>query len=458
MGIFGAMTTAVAGLRAQSYSLENISGNIANSQTAGFKRVETNFVDMIPETPQNRTLGGSVTAFSRLTNTIQGDLQPTSISTNMAINGEGYFIVRERAGTAGDEPIFSGRNYYTRRGDFGLDKSGHLVNGAGFYLRGESINPANGQVQNGGAGVVRISQDPLPASQTGNVSYSASLPTRPATNASVGGGASAHLLSLAETSAGQYAGAVPVSNFLNQTISGGAVVAYNQIGSPVDVQFRWGKIADSTSGPPATPSRWALYYQQDSGATPAWSRVGGAGAEVHFDSTGRMTQPDPATGGTLSIGALTIDGVSVGPVNVNFGARLQQSPATNGAIQGVQLQQDGFPTGTLDSVAVNTDGLIVGNYSNGRVVPVGRVTLVQFNADNALKRGDGGTYEETFESGSPIMGLGAASITGGHVENSNTDIAEEFSKMIVTQQAYSANTRVVSTAQQMMQDVLNIVR
>ncbi len=457
MGIFGAMTTAVSGLRAQSYSLENISGNIANSQTAGFKRVETNFVDMIPEATQNRTLAGSVTAFSRLTNTIQGDLQPTGISTNMAVNGEGYFIVRERAGTAGADPIFSGRNYYTRRGDFSLDKSGHLVNGAGYYLRGESINPANGQVQNGGAGVIRISQDPLPATQTANVTYSASLPTRPATNASVGGGANAHLLLTGETAPGQYSGTTPVSNFLNQTISGGAVVAYNQIGSPVDVQFRWGKVADGAVGPPATDSRWALYYQQDS-ATPTWSRVGGAGAEIRFDSAGRMTLPDPATGGTLNIGGLTIDGVSVGPVNVNFGTRLQQSPATNGAIQGVQLQQDGFPTGTLDSVAVNTDGLIVGNYSNGRVVPVGRVTLVQFNADNALKRGDGGTYEETFESGSPIMGLGAATITGGHVENSNTDIAEEFSKMIITQQAYSANTRVVSTAQQMMQDVINIIR
>ena len=84
MGIFGAMTTAVSGLRAQSYSLENISGNIANSQTTGFKRVETNFVDMIPDTPPNRGLAGSVTAFSRLTNTIQGDLQPTGIATNMA--------------------------------------------------------------------------------------------------------------------------------------------------------------------------------------------------------------------------------------------------------------------------------------------------------------------------------------------------------------------------------------
>ncbi len=439
MGIFGAMTTAVAGLRAQSFSLENISGNIANSQTAGFKRVETSFVDLIPESAPNRGLAGSVTAFSRLTNTLQGDLQPTGISTNMAINGEGYFIVRERTSTAGNEPIFSGRNFYTRRGDFTLDRSGHLVNGAGYYLRGETIDPATGQVRNGGAGVIQISQDPLPARQTRTIEYSASLPLRPATNAAIAGTPGGEFLTPAAAS---YTGAA-VDNFMDRTISGGSVVAYNSIGAPVDVQMRWGKVTDS-------PAQWALYYMSDS-AAPTWNRVG----TTDFDASGAMTAP--ATG-TLSLAALSIDGVAVGDVDISFGDRLQQYPSTNGTIQGLALQQDGYSTGTLDSVSVGTDGLVVGNYSNGRVVPVAQVTVVQFSADNALKRGDGGTYEETFESGPPIIGLGGANITGGHVEASNTDIAEEFSKMIITQQAYSANTRVVSTAQQMMQDVINIIR
>src|SRR3712207_3031208 len=83
MGIFGAMTTAVSGLRAQSYALENISGNIANSQTTGYKRLDTSFVDLIPELPYRHELAGSVLGFSRLTNTIQGDLQSTGIPTNI---------------------------------------------------------------------------------------------------------------------------------------------------------------------------------------------------------------------------------------------------------------------------------------------------------------------------------------------------------------------------------------
>src|SRR5688572_33441280 len=93
MGIFGALTTAVTGLRAQSFALENVSGNIANSQTTAFKRIDTSFQDLIPENIPSKQLSGSVIASSRATNTVQGDLQSSSIGTFMAINGDGFFVV-----------------------------------------------------------------------------------------------------------------------------------------------------------------------------------------------------------------------------------------------------------------------------------------------------------------------------------------------------------------------------
>jgi flagellar hook protein FlgE len=127
-------------------------------------------------------------------------------------------------------------------------------------------------------------------------------------------------------------------------------------------------------------------------------------------------------------------------------------------VQASTIEQDGYPSGSLSSVQVMGDGRIVGNYTNGRTVPVAEIPIVQFNADNALKRLDSGVYERTLESGLPIVGLNGSSLIGGYIEGSNTDIAEEFSKMIVTQQAYSANTRVVSTSQQMMTEVINMVR
>src|SRR5215203_1041529 len=95
MGIFGALTTAVTGMRAQSFALENISGNIANSQTTGFKREDTSFVDLIPDNSPTKQLGGNVIANSRSTNSVQGDIQNASVSTYMAINGQGFFVVEK---------------------------------------------------------------------------------------------------------------------------------------------------------------------------------------------------------------------------------------------------------------------------------------------------------------------------------------------------------------------------
>jgi flagellar hook protein FlgE len=108
MGIFGALTTAVTGMRAQSYALENISGNIANSQTTAFKREDTSFVDLIPDEIPAKQLAGNVVASSRSTNSVQGDIQNASVGTYMAINGQGFFVVEKPASFADNRPVFDG--------------------------------------------------------------------------------------------------------------------------------------------------------------------------------------------------------------------------------------------------------------------------------------------------------------------------------------------------------------
>jgi flagellar hook protein FlgE len=136
MGIYGALATAITGLQAQSTALEHISGNITNSQTTGFKRTETNFVDLVPDAPPRRQTAGAVTSFSRSTNDIQGDLINADSETSLAVNGRGYFVVARTTGQSDGLPVFEGTNYYTRRGDFEIDRSGYMVNGAGNYLQG----------------------------------------------------------------------------------------------------------------------------------------------------------------------------------------------------------------------------------------------------------------------------------------------------------------------------------
>ena len=147
MGIFGALTTSVAGLRAQSYALENISGNIANSQTTAFKRIDTSFLDLIPR-HRRRPISSPAASppQSRSTNTVQGDVQTASVATYMAINGDGFFAVQKPGSFTDNQPVFDGVDNYTRRGDFPLDKNGYLVNGAGYYLEGVPIDPTTGNL------------------------------------------------------------------------------------------------------------------------------------------------------------------------------------------------------------------------------------------------------------------------------------------------------------------------
>ena len=182
MGIFGALTTSVAGLRANSYALENISGNIANSQTTAFKRIDTSFMDIIPDTGTNAQLAGSVTAGSRSTNTIAGSVQAASVSTYMAINGDGFFAVQKPGSFSDNNPVFDGVDRYTRRGDFSLDKNGYLVNGAGYYLEGVPIDPTTGNPSGSVPQVLRFQNDFLPSQATTKIDYRANLASYPLTN------------------------------------------------------------------------------------------------------------------------------------------------------------------------------------------------------------------------------------------------------------------------------------
>jgi flagellar hook protein FlgE len=225
---------------------------------------------------------------------------------------------------------------------------------------------------------------------------------------------------------------------------------YDTLGNAVNTELRWGKISSASSGGSDT---WQLYYQTDpssTSATSVWQEIGSA----TFDSTGKMTSP---VSGGLTIPTLTIGSSTINNVAINFGSGLTQYGNASGSVSS-NIDQNGYTSGSLTNIAISTDGSIVGNYSNGQVAKVGQIGIAQFNASDALKRENGGAYSATMESGAPNYGLNGATLTGGSVEASNTDISDEFSKMIVTQQAYSANTKVITTAQQMLQDVINIIR
>ena len=461
MDVFSALQTAVSGLKAQSFSLSNISGNIANSQTTGYKRIDTGFVDMLVDSSNTRNqTAGSVGAFSELTNSIQGNKVSTGVSTNMALDGEGFFVVRKKTTDAGGSESFSTANLYTRRGDFAPDKDGYLVNGAGSYLVGASLDPVTGQTN--GTGAIKISNAIIPAKPTTTITYSANLPKSPATTTAA---SSKGLLSAFSDGTdarvtpanGATGGTVSQSNaqsLIDNSVAGPALTVYTASGSPVSIQSRWAKVAagDAATG---TSDTWNLFIADKTsvaGNQTSWSNMGQA---FTFSASGQLTAP---TGSTLPINNLTVDGVNVGSVGLDISGGLTQYAAASGTVTTNDLKQNGYASGSLNSVEVGENGIISGKYSNGSVIGLARIEVAQFVNPDGLKPDSLGNYQQTVASGEAIIGLKDSAVVGANVEQSNTDIAAEFSKMIVTQQAYSANTRVMSTAQTMISDLLNVIR
>jgi flagellar hook protein FlgE len=237
-----------------------------------------------------------------------------------------------------------------------------------------------------------------------------------------------------------------VTTFDNESISGGAITVYNSAGTPVNVQLRWAMTA---------PGTWNLFYQSDPSATgnaAAWTNVG---TNFTFNSNGNLTSP---TGGGITIPGLTVGGQSVGDVQLNFASgALTQFSSTSGTATVGQITQNGFAAGQLQSVAINNSGTVVGTFSNGQNIDLAAITLSHFNGTNYLQALDGQAYAATEQSGAAIQGA-SGTISGSSLEGSNTDIADEFTKLIVTQQAYSANTKVITTANDMVQSLLNVLR
>jgi flagellar hook protein FlgE len=583
MGIYGALSTAVTGLRAQSFALENISGNIANSQTTGFKRIDTDFVDLIPDAPSKLQTSGSVLAQSRSTASIQGDVKSVTSGTNMAINGSGFFVVESPIGQSDGNAVFSGTSYYTRRGDFDLNKDGYLVNGSGYYLKGLPIDASTQNVSGSVPQVLKISNSFLPAAQSTRINYQLNLPQLPKTtdytqfqtsgsellqaqhfssitpdvpakaagssatstaasstiaangntltvkvgsnaavtfnftntggttgnsidltdSATVGdvlsqiqtqlvaGGATGATASIVngklQISAGNTTDTVTVGDstsgmgfpsgtnaatvspatqsatrissinavdsdtFIDESVAGGAVTAYAANGAPAQVQLRWAKVASTSVGGTDT---WNLFYQSDStatGTTPMWTNVG---QDFTFDSNGNSS---PAVT-SLTLNNLSVDGNNLGNVDLDFGkGGITEFADPNGTAAVTALSQNGYAAGQYLSVAINDSGRVVVSYDNGKQMEVAQVITADFNAANQLKRMDGGIFSATSDSGDPIL-KSDGGVMGSALESSNTDISEEFTRLIVTQQAYAAGTKIVSTADQMLQDALNMIR
>ena len=435
MSLFGAMSTAISGLSAQSSAFGNISDNVANSQTVGFKRIDTSFTDYLTTSTATTNDSGAVVARPDYVNNVQGTISQTDNPLGLAIANQGFFAVSQQSGEANGLPTFNPQQHYTRAGDFTMDKNGYIVNSAGDFLNGWSVNAATGAVNRNALAPIQVNQTEFNPVASTQVTLSANLPATPAAG-------------------------TPISS---------QIQVYDGLGTAHTVSLNWTQNAAND---------WTVSVNvPDDTAAPARG-----GAEVKFGATSGNAVPDGTVGSISNAsGSVTSAGYSAGGAatmafTADFGSgpqTIQLNLGTYGQANGVTqyagtqyslrgLTQNGVPPGSFSSISTSASGDITANYDNGQSRVIARVPVVTFNNPDALQRQDGQSFTSTVNSGTPLAEdagtNGAGNLVTGSVESSNVDIASEFSKLIVAQRAYSANTKMVTTADDMLQQTIDMKR
>lgn len=453
MSFAGTMATAVNAIQAQSAALGHISDNIANSSTTGFKRTDTSFSEVVTASGASVHLPGSVSAVPAYTNSVQGVINSSQIDTHMSINGNGFFVVSDSLGSVDGNVVFDGTDYYTRRGDFSVDAEGYLVNGGGYFLQGYSVDPVTGNTTGSQLDPIVVTQGFLAASGTTTIDYELNLPTVPETAVYDSGVSGSDLFNYGTpysndpTASGDgFVTAADEDSFLDRSISGGSITTYDDVGNAVDVQIRWAKTSDDN---------WEMFYMSDDTATGTDAKWTNAGQTYAFDSVGQLSP----TISSITITAMTINGVTIGDTVFDHGGGgVTQFANSQGNATVNTIDQNGFAAGELVGVSISNEGRVVGSYSNGETFDLAEIGVVDFNNADGLQKMDGTAYAATEESGAALIGGATGDVVGSSLEASNVDIADEFTKLIVTQQAYTAGTRIVTTADEMIQETLNMKR
>lgn len=408
------MYSAVSGLRAHQTMMDVVGNNIANVNTNGFKKSNVVFQDILSQTLNGASapraeLGGTNAAQIGLgvqvnniaQNFLQGALQTTGRDLDLSIQGDGFFNVEA-----------DGQQLYGRAGSFFVDAAGNLVSGSGGYVQGWTADAAGAINNTGPAGRIRIpAGEQVAPVVTSQVNLGGNLP------------------------AGAVVGETQISS-LN---------VYDSQGATVELNITFTKTA---------VNQWNMAATYGDAATP----VTLSDNVIQFDAAGRVTSPvdfdaNIAAGAIPGLGAisLTLGGNSPGEVS---------QLAALGSIAAVT--QDGSTTGTLSGLTVGQDGVITGSYSNGQVKALAQVAIASFANPEGLERVTGTMFIESVNSG--LAQLGAASSGGrgviapGTLEMSNVDLAEEFTNLIRTQRGFQANSRVITTSDEMLQEIVNLKR
>jgi flagellar hook protein FlgE len=422
MSITSALQIGVSGLQANSSRVENISSNIANASTVGYRRT---FADFVTQNTGSSQAG--VLTEVRASITTNGNLQNTGRSADLAVEGDGFFVVSRMP----NDPVES--NYYlTRAGSFTPDQDGNLRNSAGYFLGGFPVDASGstGAVAGGDYAdlrTVNVSSYQVDGSPSSQITMSGNVPAQ-------------------ETGL-----ATPGDPFAS------TVRYVNQLGGAEELNLSW--------QPSATGSEWTVSITDDAGTNYG-------SATVTFNDSG----PDAGSPASYVSGGLPIDpATGVISLTINNGTTPQVLDIALGApgtFEGVTqfagdytpptFTDDGVETGSLSRAEMSDTGVLYGVFSNGQRRALFEIPLANVTNPDQLRSVDGNAYVSTRESGAISLNSaltnGMGGVVSGALEGSNVDIAQELTDLIQTQRAYASNAKIITTSDEMLDETLRIKR
>lgn len=420
MGLYGVMTTSVSGMSVQSDRMGTVADNIANVNTTGYKAASTEFATLIAQGSVAAYVPGSVSTIARRAISAQGDFTYTKSPTDLAVSGDGFFMVESAAGTP----------YLTRAGSFIPDANGDLVNAAGFKLLGYNLlDGSSSSVINSAAGLQIVSTAGLGMKATPSTSgkFDVNLPADAAITA---------------------AGNLPSANAASAEFAGKtSIVTYDTLGHQVTLDVYSAKTANNTW-------EFSVYNADGASATGGFPYAAGSlltTTALTFDATtGQLTAP---ASGSLS-------------VNIPNGATLTLDISKTTQLAASYTPQNasanGSPPTAVDRLEISPDGTVTAVYADGSRVDAFRVPLAKVASPDNLTAISGNVFATNKSSGDLQLGLansgGFGSVVSGALENSTVDLASELTTMVQAQRNYTANSKVFQTGTELLDVLVNLVR
>lgn len=409
--MIGSLYSGISGLKANNSAMSVIGDNIANVDTTGFKSSRVSFSNVFNASlgQSDMQIGRGVTMTGTNADWNSGTLETTSNVTDLAINGQGMFIVQDPS---------DGAEYYTRAGQFEFDVDDYLVDQDGLRVQGNTLDATGASL---GFGDITLPAGINAPAATTEITMGLNLDAG-ASPASVG--------------------PPPVAADTYDT----TMTVYDSLGNGIELNFTFTRVTASVGA--ATSWDWTV--------TPSSGALLTGSGTLDFNSSGVLTTAGPAN---IQVDLSGSTGAALLDVDWNFNGEVT-GYATN-SVKTAQTQ-DGYPSGMLQGISVDEDGIFTGLYSNGQNQPFAQIVLADFASYSGLSKQGSNLFISTLDSGSAIQLLpneaGAGSIAPSSLEMSNVDLSTEFVELITTQRAFQANSKVITTSDEVLSDLISIKR